>query len=120
MKYIENIHKLNIYDFENENEIFQIIHNSKKINIINFIYFNRFAMLDKDTDYLNSLKNAELVLIDGIGMQLYLKSFNGVSVNNFNGTDLTPSFLEYLKKNDCKNQEATFFVLGWKGFECEK
>ncbi len=69
--------------------------NGDKHLIVHYMYYSNFILLDKDPDFRASMLLANYILIDGIGMQLYLKATKSKWVNNLNGTDLSPAFLKY-------------------------
>lgn len=77
----------------------------KTYAIIDFLYFANtvFNWLDKDrrTDrqekYVTSLEKADILLPDGIAIELLYKKYFGKRLSNLNGTDFLPYFLSYLK-----------------------
>lgn len=97
MKRISNTYNLNIINFKNDSEIIEAIFTLSENKLINFIYFANYTLLDKDTKYLSALKDSNLILLDGIGMQLYFKALNNETIVNNNGTDLLPKILNYCK-----------------------
>ena len=88
-----------------ETEAFQQIidiYDKKWYAIVNYVYFAnlaRYWILDwKKCEYKDSLCKSDLLLPDGIALQMYLKSKFKMAVNNLNGTDFAPFFLKALKK----------------------
>ena len=71
---------------------------SNRHMIVHYMYYANFILLDKDVSFQESMALANYILIDGIGMQLYVKVTKGKWANNLNGTDLSPIFLKELDK----------------------
>lgn len=68
---------------------------NKKGCIVNFCYFASFRNARIDTRHGKALKSSNIVLIDGIAMQIYFYIVSGKWLYNNNGTDLNPLILEY-------------------------
>jgi len=62
--------------------------------VINFIYYSNLILLSSDEKYRSSMALSDFILIDGIGMQLYLKIVKNIWPSNLNGTDLSPLLLK--------------------------
>ncbi|WP_416768588.1 WecB/TagA/CpsF family glycosyltransferase [Sulfurimonas sp. ST-25] len=101
MRKVDNIYNLNLFDFENDAAAVEKILTDKCIKTVGFIYFSRFVDLDSDPNYLAALQHLDLVLLDGIGMQIYFKCLNGVSLSNLNGTDLMPKLIQAAYEQKC-------------------
>lgn len=67
--------------------------------IVHFIYYSNFILMDSDEPYRSAMELADFVLIDGIGMQLYMKIVKNRWPNNLNGTDLNPILLQRLDRD---------------------
>ncbi len=107
MKYIKNSYNIKILNFENNVDIVDYIFDNKHhCRSINFVYFSNYVLLEKNMEYLKAMKNSDLVLIDGIGLQVYFKALNGSGVHNNHGTDLLPSIVNYCIKN---NKDLAFY-----------
>ncbi|MCP4124226.1 MAG: WecB/TagA/CpsF family glycosyltransferase [Bacteroidetes bacterium] len=79
---------------------------SGKHKVINFIYYSNFILLNNDKEYFRSMALSDVILIDGIGMQLYLKIVKNIWPSNLNGTDLSPLLL---KRMDELNIPIAFY-----------
>ena len=55
--------------------------------------------LNKRADYLDALKLSDYLLADGIALQLFSQYANDKRLDNLNGTDFIPYFLENVTKN---------------------
>lgn len=64
--------------------------------VVNYLYYANFINLQIDPRFLDSMKCSDFILVDGIGMQLYLKFVKNIWPNNLNGTDLNPVFVKRL------------------------
>jgi exopolysaccharide biosynthesis WecB/TagA/CpsF family protein len=64
-----------------------------------FVNANNFNLALKQRDYRISLRKADLVLPDGIGVKLALRICGGTLRKNLNGTDLFPFIAEYFAEN---------------------
>jgi N-acetylglucosaminyldiphosphoundecaprenol N-acetyl-beta-D-mannosaminyltransferase len=107
MKYIPNPYNINLINFENNIYIINYIFNSQDApKIINFIYFSNYTLLENNTEYLQALRESDLVLLDGIGLKIYFNSLNNDKIYNNNGTDLLPLIIKYCIKN---NYDIAFY-----------
>lgn len=68
--------------------------------VVHYLYYSNFILLDRDAGFRNSMAASDYILIDGIGMQLYLSVVKGIWPYNLNGTDLNPVFLRALDANN--------------------
>lgn len=95
--------KLNFLDSSNPNAVVeQLINEWKSTNngsyIVHYLYYSNYVLLFKDKTFNKNLLLANTLLIDGIGMQLYMKIVLGKWVFNLNGTDLNPIFIDRLSQ----------------------
>jgi exopolysaccharide biosynthesis WecB/TagA/CpsF family protein len=68
--------------------------------IVHYMYYASYVLMHTQRNLLKAYQYADYLLVDGVGMQLYLKIVTGRKVANLNGTDMSPLFLEELiKKN---------------------
>lgn len=65
-----------------------------------FVNANNFNLALERPAYMRILRDADLVLPDGIGVKLALRMAGGRLRKNLNGTDLLPFVLDMLVKND--------------------
>jgi len=93
------------------------VYAQKAYTIIDFLYFANtvFNWLDQDTRtnrqerYVSSLENADILLPDGIAIELLYKKYFGKKLSNLNGTDFLPYFLSYLK-----TKQKVSVILYWE------
>jgi len=72
----------------------------EKSHFFNFLYFSNFVLQEKLESYHKALLNSDYILLDGIGMILYVKLiYKQKKILNLNGTDLLPQILDKLDKN---------------------
>lgn len=92
--------------------------------IVHYLYYSNYVLLFQEEEFKDSVLLANHLLIDGIGMQLYMQIVKGEWVNNLNGTDLNPLFISTLSDRnipialygtDKKNIEQTKANLENKG-----
>lgn len=95
MEWLPNTHQLNILNSANDNKLVDYIFSQGEGKIINFIYFANFTLFDNNTKYLQAMHSSDIVLLDGIGMQIYFKCLLGKAVENNHGTNLMPLVLQY-------------------------
>lgn len=62
--------------------------------LVHFMYYASLVRLKRDPEFVEALASGDFLLIDGIGMQLYMKCVKGLWPNNLNGTDLSPLLLK--------------------------
>lgn len=72
-----------------------------------FVNVQGFNIAQHDAEYAEYINNAELLLNDGIGVELGAKLLGFEFKENLNGTDLTPEILAMAAKND-----FTVYLLG--------
>lgn len=86
--------------------------------LINYLYYSNYVLLFKDDAFRDSILLSDRLLIDGIGMQLYLQMVKGIWPNNLNGTDLNPTFIKTLSD---KNIPIALYGTDQKNIEqCRK
>ena len=66
--------------------------------IVNYAYYASYILMQKDDSFLDSMLLSDFILVDGIGMQLYFKMLKGVWLENLNGTDLNPVFIDVFEQ----------------------
>jgi N-acetylglucosaminyldiphosphoundecaprenol N-acetyl-beta-D-mannosaminyltransferase len=76
--------------------------NSTTNHLIFFLNAHCFNIAQKNQEYRNALNNADIVLNDGIGIQLGSKKLRIALKENMNGTDFIPRLLEFSKENEQK------------------
>lgn len=86
-----------------------------KNHTVSFINAHCFNIAQKDKKYRNILKNTDLVLNDGIGIQLASSLAGSKVKENMNGTDFIPQVLSLAEKKGLH-----VFLLGSKPGVCEK
>lgn len=69
-------------------------------SVLHFMYYASLELARKDNAYREALLLADLILVDGIGMQTYFKGLLGRHIANLNGTDLSPLLIEKLLHRD--------------------
>jgi exopolysaccharide biosynthesis WecB/TagA/CpsF family protein len=74
--------------------------------IVHFMYYASLELIRSDIKYAEALKKSNIILVDGIGMQMYFKLANNKQMSNLNGTDLSPIMIELLHK---QNIPITFY-----------
>lgn len=97
---LDNLENLNLIKTDNYNDIFEVFVNKIKnrINInIGFIYFSVLVDIKRDINIHNNFKIYDIILPDGIGMQIYFSSVFGNKIPNLNGTDLIPEYIKFLE-----------------------
>ena len=65
-----------------------------RTGIINFIYFSSYALLRESELYRRAIASSDILLADGIGLQILAALKYRVKLHNNNGTDLLPELLE--------------------------
>jgi N-acetylglucosaminyldiphosphoundecaprenol N-acetyl-beta-D-mannosaminyltransferase len=91
-----------------------IIQGNKKISIF-FVNAHCFNIAQENKEYLSTLNHSELVLNDGIGIDIACKLENIQNTENLNGTDLIPKVLEIASDNNYR-----VYLLGTKHDIIEK
>lgn len=89
-------------------EIFSLIEKKDKANVF-FLNADCLYKAQKDKEYRSILNEADLLLPDGIGLQLATRIFGGRMKENCNGTDLSPKIFE-----KAQLLGKTVFLLGGK------
>ncbi|QQS50429.1 MAG: WecB/TagA/CpsF family glycosyltransferase [Bacteroidota bacterium] len=106
---------LNILDTPKCLEICSDFLMGKQCRTLFFINAHCFNMAQKNEAYKICLDKADLVLNDGIGIELAAR-YSGISLpENMNGTDLIPKIIEM-----AYNQNKKFFLLGGQPGVIEK
>lgn len=67
-----------------------------KSTVCHFMYWSSFAKARKDPQHTKALNIADFVLLDGVGLECYVKFLHRLRSANLNGTDLIPVLLERL------------------------
>jgi exopolysaccharide biosynthesis WecB/TagA/CpsF family protein len=70
---------------------------SRTARIISFVNAHAFNMCNRDGDFADALLQSDVILRDGIGMQLLFQKLNIDAGLNMNGTDLIPRLLDSAK-----------------------
>lgn len=96
-KYLGNVKMLTMDKHLILDEIHSRLVNRIKTRIF-FINAHCFNIAQKNTEYLNNVNDAELVLNDGIGIELGAKFLDIKLKDNLNGTDFTPEVLQMAGK----------------------
>lgn len=84
----------------------------KMASDIFFLNDHGYNIAQKDSAYLDILNNADLLLNDGIGIEMGAKFFGFSFKENLNGTDLIPALFQSL--NEEKGNQYRVFLLGAK------
>ncbi|CAI9385760.1 MULTISPECIES: WecB/TagA/CpsF family glycosyltransferase [Bacillaceae] len=77
-----------------------------------FLNDHGYNIAQKDSEYRYMLNNADLLLNDGIGIEMGAKLFGFSFKENLNGTDFIPALFESL--NEEKSNQYRVFLLGAK------
>ena len=89
--------EVTVHDFSDKKEaiadVFSIWKN-KGYAIVNYIYWSSYPLIEKIPDYRFGLTVSDILFPDGFGLYLFIKNTLGKKVNNLNGTDLNPLFLD--------------------------
>jgi N-acetylglucosaminyldiphosphoundecaprenol N-acetyl-beta-D-mannosaminyltransferase len=85
--------------------------NSTTNHLIFFLNAHCFNIAQKNQEYKDALNNADILLNDGIGIQLGSKKLKIALKENMNGTDFIPRLLEFSKENEQK----VYFLGGTEG-----
>jgi N-acetylglucosaminyldiphosphoundecaprenol N-acetyl-beta-D-mannosaminyltransferase len=64
--------------------------------VVNYIYWASYPLIDRDEKYTSALRLSDFLLPDGIGILYYVKKIFNIKLANLNGTDLNPSFIDFL------------------------
>lgn len=91
-KYLGNVKMLTMDKHLLLEEIYSRLANKVKTRIF-FINAHCFNIAQKNKDYLKNVNDAEMVLNDGIGIELGAKMLDIKLKDNLNGTDFTPEVL---------------------------
>lgn len=67
--------------------------------VVHFMYYASLELLRNEKEYARSMSYSDVVLVDGIGMQLYFKIAMSKTMTNLNGTDLSPNLIALLHQN---------------------
>lgn len=78
-----------------------------------FLNDHGYNIAQKDTEYREMLNNADLLLNDGIGIEMGAKLFGFSFKENLNGTDFIPALFASLNEEK-RNQPYRVFLLGAK------
>lgn len=107
MSLLNLVNNLTLNNFLNYDEFFLELdrdYKKKRYSVINFLYWSSFVTSRKNINYKNSLQISSFILIDGIGMQIYIKKIFKKQVKDMNGTDLLPILLKKYR-----NQNIVFY-----------
>lgn len=77
-----------------------------------FLNDHCYNLAQKDQEYKNIINNSDLLLNDGIGIEVGAKIYGFQFKENLNGTDFIPALFE--KLNQKKEQKFRIFLLGAK------
>lgn len=97
MELLNLVNNVTLNNFMDYDEFFFELEKGYKKNkyfIINFLYWSNFVISRKKINYKKSLQISNFLLIDGIGMQIYIKKIFKKQVKDMNGTDLLPVLLK--------------------------
>ena len=86
--------------------------NKKILSDIFFLNDHGYNIAQKDLAYRDMLNQADLLLNDGIGIEMGAKLFGFSFKENLNGTDLIPALFQSL--NEEKDKQYRVFLLGAK------
>lgn len=109
IEHIKNKDNLKLIQTKDREELFDFIVDrwkKKGTSLIGFVYFAIFVSLKKDKNFRKDIEMYDFLLPDGIGLTLYFKKVFNKELENLNGSDLMPLYLDYLKK---KNMEFAFY-----------
>ncbi len=104
MTFIERASKLKLIDGKGQVPTVEHIVSSWKkkqgLCVINYAYYASYVRMQSDEAFLDSMLLSDFILVDGIGMQLYFKILKGVWLENLNGTDLNPIFIDTFEQQN--------------------
>jgi len=99
--YNKFISKISIYDsYDDVINVCQIAKKGEKKLNITFLNAHAFNLACRNKQFFNDILRSDLVLRDGIGVELLYKSIGYNSGINLNGTDLIPILLNKVFKNE--------------------
>jgi N-acetylglucosaminyldiphosphoundecaprenol N-acetyl-beta-D-mannosaminyltransferase len=132
MIFKENKEQINLF-IGKEEEILKRIKKSieKKESLkIGFLYFSILIDIKNNKKLKKDFQDYDLVLPDGIGLQIYYEKVFNKKIENLNGTDFLPKLIKYMKEHkikyafygtnkknisDCANKNNPYFYQN--GFE---
>ncbi len=85
---------------KNEDDVDALIQEfltSRSSRIISFVNAHAFNMCNRNREFADAVLQSDIILRDGIGMQLLFKVLNIDAGLNMNGTDLIPRLLDKAK-----------------------
>lgn len=104
MSFKENIASIQLLNASNIDEACNYILKQWKTKatayIVHFMYYASLELIRKDNSYAKALSISNIILVDGIGMQLYFKIAMNKAMSNLNGTDLSPKMIQLLFQNN--------------------
>lgn len=110
------LHKLYIHDADTAITRIDTLYRSQHFCCINFVYWAQVSMQHvpshTDSPYVKALYASDLLLPDGIALQLVYWTAHRTRVPNLNGTDLTPYLLQYFHKK--YNGKLSLYLFGSK------
>jgi N-acetylglucosaminyldiphosphoundecaprenol N-acetyl-beta-D-mannosaminyltransferase len=86
-----------------------VLQEGKENKMIFFLNAHCFNIAQKNSDYLEAINNADLLLNDGIGIKIGTKILKLPHKENMNGTDFIPKVIEL-----CIDKKRPIFLLGAK------
>lgn len=96
MKKLIDLYDIDLLNFASNSNIINYITNyNQELRSINFIYFANYVLLKQNKEYLQAMRETDVVLVDGIGLQMFLQILNNCDIYNNNGTDLLPLLLNH-------------------------
>ncbi len=111
---ISNVKYNNITLKEAIDTVFDIIKGEKK-TIVLFFNADCLYKAQKDSEYRDIVNSADLILSDGIGLNIATRMLGGRMEEDCNGTDFSPLLMEKTAREGCK-----IYFLGGKEGVAEK
>jgi N-acetylglucosaminyldiphosphoundecaprenol N-acetyl-beta-D-mannosaminyltransferase len=101
---------IDIFNKDEELEICKEMLDGEKCNLLYFINAHCFNIAQKNNIYKNTIMSADLVLNDGIGIEIACKLAKIPVKQNMNGTDFIPEIINLASRN-----KKRIYILGGKG-----
>jgi N-acetylglucosaminyldiphosphoundecaprenol N-acetyl-beta-D-mannosaminyltransferase len=102
--------KIDVYNYEETIQFCVEALKKNKCKIIYFLNAHCFNIAQNNEEYREALNSVDLLLNDGIGIEIASKLAKVKLKDNMNGTDFIPKIMELSSKNNYK-----VYLLGGKG-----
>lgn len=110
--------KLYIHDADTAIRRIDTLYSSQHFCCVNFVYWAQISLQhvpsNPDSPYVKALYESDLLLPDGIALQLVYWIAHRTRIPNLNGTDFTPHVLQYFSKK--YNGKLSIYLFGSKDY----